>query len=59
MVCRAQGISTAPYPGRYKGAQRVAGHPLTDDDVQAYVKASDDMVAAKLTKAKRKDIGLA
>ena len=58
MLCQERGISPAPYLGRYKWAQLVAGHPLTNDDVQAYIKASYDMVAAKLTKAKRKEIGL-
>ncbi|MEO0547961.1 MAG: MmcQ/YjbR family DNA-binding protein [Pseudomonadota bacterium] len=58
MLCQERGISPAPYLGRYKWAQLVAGHPLTNDDVQAYIKASYYMVAVKLTKAKRKEIGL-
>ncbi|MEM1040083.1 MAG: MmcQ/YjbR family DNA-binding protein [Pseudomonadota bacterium] len=58
MLCQERGISPAPYLGRYKWAQLVPGHPLTDEDVQAYIKASYDMASMKLTKAKRKEISL-
>ncbi|MEO1397608.1 MAG: MmcQ/YjbR family DNA-binding protein [Pseudomonadota bacterium] len=58
MLCEEERISPAPYLGRYKWAQLVPGHPLTDDEVRAYIKASYAMIARKLTKAVRKELGL-
>ncbi len=52
------GIVPSPYLGRYKWVQLQEADALDIDDLKAYITAAHGMVAAKLTKAARKELGL-
>lgn len=58
MLTEKEGLVVAPYLGRYKWVQMRDAHALSDEDLMAYVGASYDMVAAKLTTAQRAGLGL-
>ncbi len=58
MLTEQPDILPSPYLGRYKWVQLQTPDALSDDDLAAYIGASHDMVAAKLTKAKRLELGL-
>lgn len=53
------GIIPAPYLARAKWVQVETADAMSDQDLQDYIRAAYGIVAAKLTKAKRKEIGLA
>jgi len=58
MLTEQPGISPSPYLGRYKWVQVTNPDALNDEDTKAYIQAAYDIVKAKLTKAKRKELGL-
>ena len=49
----------APYLARAKWVQLVANDVLPDADLRAYLDQAHALVAAKLTRALRKELGLA
>ncbi len=53
------GIVPAPYLARAKWVQVESADAMGDEDLQDYFRAAYDIVASKLTKAKRKELGLA
>jgi predicted DNA-binding protein (MmcQ/YjbR family) len=48
----------APYLARAKWVQIEAADAMTDQDLKAYIEAAYFIIMAKLTKAKRKELGL-
>ena len=58
MLTEESGISPSPYLGRYKWVQIRDPEVLNDEDTKAYIQAAYDIVKAKLTKAKRKELGI-
>jgi len=55
-----EGVRPAPYLASrgMKWLQHYKSPGLSDDELRAHLKASYDLVAAKLTKKKRKELGL-
>ena len=53
------GLIPAPYLARAKWVQVQAPGAMADEDLQDYVRTAYDIVAGKLTKAKRRELGLA
>jgi len=51
-------IAPSPYLGRYQWVQLQTSSALMDDDIKAYIEQAHELIAAKLTKAKRKQLGL-
>ena len=51
-------IEPSPYLGRYKWVQLQTESTLPDDDIKAYIEAAHALVAAKLTKATRRELNL-
>ncbi|MEL7272318.1 MAG: MmcQ/YjbR family DNA-binding protein [Pseudomonadota bacterium] len=56
MLTQQECLVVAPYLGRYKWVQMRDPGALSNEDLMAYVGASYDMVAAKLTKAQRRKL---
>jgi predicted DNA-binding protein (MmcQ/YjbR family) len=55
-----QGLARpAPYLWRAKWVQLASGDALSDKDVAAYLQQAHSMVAARLTKKRRAQLGLA
>lgn len=51
-------IIPAPYLGRFKWVQVESDDAMSDGDLRDYMKTAYEIVMAKLTKAKRKELGL-
>ena len=58
ILCEQPEILPAPYLGRFKWVQLQSAAAMADGDIKAYVAKAHAIVAAKLTKAARKDLGL-
>ncbi len=58
MLTEEPGILPSPYLGRYKWVQIKDSKALNEEDTKAYIQAAYDIVKAKLTKAKRKELGI-
>lgn len=58
VLCEQDGIVPAPYLGRRKWAQLSAPDAMPDDDIRRYIEQAHTIVVAKLTKAKRAELGL-
>ena len=58
MLTELPDIEASPYLGRYKWVQLQSETALPDEDIKAYVEAAHGLVAAKLTKAARRELGL-
>jgi len=58
MLCEQPGCNPAPYLARAKWVRIEADGALSDRDIEAYLRAAHGIVAGKLTKAKRKELGL-
>lgn len=52
-------IAPAPYLGRFKWVQLQSAQAMADGDIKAYVAEAHTIVAAKLSKAARHELGLA
>ncbi len=59
MLPELDGISPAPYLARAKWVQVVPGAPLTEAELAAYVAEAHRLVAARLTRKQRDELGLA
>ncbi|PIB24412.1 hypothetical protein BFP76_04170 [Amylibacter kogurei] len=51
-------IIPAPYLARAKWVQLAAPDALSDDEVRAHIDAAYDIIARKLTRAKRAELGI-
>ena len=58
MLCDSDGIEPAPYLGRYKWVQIQVADALSLADHEDYIRQAHTIVAAKLTKRVRKELGL-
>lgn len=58
LLTEQPGLIPAPYLGRYKWVQVQEREALSDDDLQAYLREAHGIVAGKLTRKMRRDIGL-
>ncbi|MCA1243247.1 MmcQ/YjbR family DNA-binding protein [Stappia stellulata] len=58
MLCERDGVGPAPYLARAKWVQVRSNDALSDDDIRAYVIEAHKLVAAKLTRRQRADLGL-
>lgn len=58
ILCEQPDILPAPYLGRFKWVQLQSDAAMTGGDIEAYVAEAHAIVAAKLTKAARKNLGL-
>ncbi len=52
------GIIPAPYLARAKWVQVETADAMADDDLRAYIRTAYDIIAAKLTRAQRRALGL-
>ncbi len=52
------GIVPAPYLARAKWVQVEEADAMSDRDLQDYIRTAYDIVAGKLTKARRKELGI-
>jgi len=58
LLCEQDGIVPAPYLGRAKWVQLASPDAMTDPDIRRYIAQAHTIIAAKLTKAKRAELGL-
>ena len=58
MLTEQPDIEPSPYLGRYKWVQLQTPNALSDEDQKAYIAMAHSLVAAKLTKAKKLELGL-
>ena len=58
MLCEQPGIVPAPYLARAKWVQIQDPAAMDDSDLQTYIAAAHEIVASKLTKAQRRQLGL-
>ena len=58
LLCEQPDIAPAPYLGRRKWVQLETVDAMADDDIRRYIENAHTIVAAKLTKAKRAELGL-
>ncbi|WP_422367682.1 MmcQ/YjbR family DNA-binding protein [Pelagibius sp.] len=58
LLSEQDGIAPAPYLARAKWVQLQKKRAMTDKDIKAYVEEAHRIVAAKLTKKVRKELGL-
>lgn len=58
LLRREDGIAPAPYLARAKWVQVQRADALADDDLKAYIVAAHGLVAAKLTRKTRRELGL-
>lgn len=58
LLRQQKGIIPAPYLARAKWVQIETAKALSDKDIGAYIETAHRLVAAKLTKAKRAELGL-
>ena len=56
--CDRPGIHPAPYLARAKWVQVLPGAPLTPDELRAYIAEAHRLVASKLTRRVRAELGL-
>lgn len=58
ILCELDGIVPAPYLARAKWVQLTDDDALSDDDIKSYIEEAHRIIAGKLTKAKRSELGL-
>ncbi len=58
ILCELEGIIPAPHLARAKWVQVQEEGALSDQDICSYIEEAHAIVAAKLTKAKRAELGL-
>jgi len=58
ILCELPGVIPAPYLARGKWVQVTSSETLSDDDIRSYIEEAHAIIAAKLTKAKRTELGL-
>lgn len=58
ILCELDGIIPAPYLARAKWVQLADEGALSEDDIKSYIEEAHSIIAAKLTKTKRAELGL-
>lgn len=58
LLCEQDDIAPAPYLARAKWVQLQNGDAMDDDQIRDYVTEAHKIIAAKLTRAQRKTLGL-
>ena len=58
ILCEQPQIIPAPYLARAKWVQLVDETAMSDDEIRTYIAEAHDIIAAKLSKAKRAELGL-
>lgn len=58
VLSEQDGLAPAPYLPRAKWIQARTGSVLNDEDLRAYINQAHEVVAAKLTKKHRAELGL-
>jgi len=58
ILCELPGIVPAPYLARAKWVQITTPEAMSDEDIRAYIKTAYDIISQKLTRAKRKELGI-
>lgn len=58
ILTEQKGIISAPYLGRFKWVLIEETNAMSSEDIKAYIEAAHKIVAQKLTRAKRKELGL-
>ncbi len=58
MLTEQADIEPSPYLGRYKWVQLQTSDALSNSDIKAYIDMAHQLVVAKLTKAKRRELSL-
>jgi predicted DNA-binding protein (MmcQ/YjbR family) len=58
LLCEQDGIVPAPYLARAKWVQLEAPEAMGDTDIELYIQQAHRIIAGKLTKAKRAELGL-
>nr|WP_155191126.1 MmcQ/YjbR family DNA-binding protein [Roseibium denhamense] len=58
LLIEQDGVIPAPYLARAKWVQRETASTISDDDLKAYLKEAHKIIAAKLTKKQKKELGL-
>ncbi len=58
ILTEQSGIIAAPYLGRFKWVQIQDRSAMSDDDIKVYIEAAHEIIAHKLTRAKRSELGL-
>ncbi len=58
VLSQQDGIAPAPYLARAKWVQLQSDEAMTDADIEAYIAEAHRLIASKLTKAKRRELGL-
>lgn len=59
LLTQQDGLVPAPYLARAKWVQMERSGALPEEDLKAYIAAAHKIIAGKLTKKQRKDLGLA
>ncbi|PCI32014.1 MAG: hypothetical protein COB54_08180 [Alphaproteobacteria bacterium] len=58
ILCELPGIAPAPYLARSKWVQITTEDAMSDDDIQAYMVTAYDIIAKKLTRKIRAELGI-
>ncbi|WP_299620696.1 MmcQ/YjbR family DNA-binding protein [Pelagibius sp.] len=58
LLCEQPGIAPAPYLARAKWVQLQTKDAMSDTDIKAYVEQAHKIIAAKLTRKQRAELGL-
>lgn len=58
LLTEEENIAPAPYLGRAKWVQLQTEDAMSDDDIRGYIAHAHDIVAGKLTKAQRAELGI-
>lgn len=58
ILCELPGIIPAPYLARAKWVQITTADAMNNEDIRAYLQTAYGIVGAKLTRAKRRELGL-
>ncbi|UTW58209.1 MmcQ/YjbR family DNA-binding protein [Kordiimonas sp. SCSIO 12603] len=58
ILCELEGVVPAPYLARAKWVQVQEDGALSDDDIKSYIEEAHEIIAGKLTKKLRTELGL-
>ncbi|MBL4837445.1 MAG: MmcQ/YjbR family DNA-binding protein [Kordiimonadaceae bacterium] len=58
ILCELEGVIPAPYLARAKWVQVLSNASLADEDIQSYIVEAHSIIAGKLTKKARTELGL-
>ena len=58
LLIEQEGIAPAPYLARAKWVQIQNDQAMSDEDIKDYITQAHSIIAAKLTKAKQRELGL-